>query len=88
MDLTTVDTESKKSVTVNGNVYNVEEIVHYKPVIRGRATLCLKVKRDGKTRVVKNAWVEELDPRAKFEENCEEREQVCIVLSEFVSPLR
>jgi hypothetical protein len=135
MDLTTVDAETKRTVTVNGNVYNVEKVTHCEGVIRGRATLCLKVKREGKTHVVKNAWVDTsravresqilehlsgvkgvpemieyeaikladdsndntvadvkalkaLNPGAKIKENCEEREQVRIVLSEFESSLR
>jgi hypothetical protein len=53
MDLTTVDAKTRRTVTVNGNVYDVEKVICCEGVIRGRATLCLKVKRDGKTHVVK-----------------------------------
>jgi hypothetical protein len=45
MDLTrvtTVDAETKRTVTVNGSVYDVDEIIHREGIIRGRATLCLK----------------------------------------------
>ena len=51
------------TVEVNGHTYDICEILHVENVIRGRATVCLKVKRvvdnKGKFYVVKNGWVDE-----------------------------
>ena len=58
MELTEVDGRCSRTVTVNSNIYDIREVLHVEDVIRGRATLCLKVTRGGRTYVVKNAWVD------------------------------
>ena len=55
--------EFKRTIKVNGNIYDICEVLHVENVIRGRATACFKVKRieDDKEKfyVIKNGWVDE-----------------------------
>lgn len=45
-------------VRVNKVSYNIVETIHVSETIVGRATLCLKVRRLGRTFVIKNSWLE------------------------------
>ena len=65
MEVTEVDGQCSRTVTVNSNVYDIEDIIHVEDVVRGRATVCLKVTRNGGTYVVKDAWV---DPSRQMKE--------------------
>ena len=58
MEITEVDGQCSGTVTINANTYVIEEVLHVEDVLRGRATVCLRVTRDGQTCVVKNAWVD------------------------------
>ena len=58
MRLTEVDGRIGRYVDINRTRYAVEEVIHVESVIRGRATVCLKVKFDEQTYVVKNSWVD------------------------------
>lgn len=65
-DYTPVDGNPSRTITVNCEAYEVEEILYTENVIRGRGTVCLSVKpKDGgENLVVKSSWVDvERQPR-------------------------
>lgn len=59
-DYTPVDGKPSRTITVNGETYNVQEILYIESVIRGRGTVCLSVKpkKGSENLVVKSSWVD------------------------------
>ena len=56
---TRLDGDEKRTVKVNKNTYKILKVIHVECVIRGRATVVLKVQNEeGKILVVKNGWVD------------------------------
>ena len=58
MELTRVDGRLFTKVTINNNTYDIKQVLHTENVLHGRATVCLRVTRDGRTYVVKSSWVD------------------------------
>jgi hypothetical protein len=56
MDCTKIVGRPTNTVTINGNVYVLEHLITNKTTVRGRATACWRVSRDGKTYVLKDYW--------------------------------
>jgi hypothetical protein len=56
MDFTQVGGRPTNTVTINGNVYRLEGLITYDDNVRGRATSCWRISRDGKTYVLKDYW--------------------------------
>ena len=63
MFLTSIDGKCSNEITINSNTYTIERVLHIENGLRGRATVCLKVTRDGRTYVVKTAWIDVSDAR-------------------------
>ena len=49
---------SQRHIEVNGDRYDIVEVLHTESVIRGRGTVCFKVKKDDQFFVIKNGWVD------------------------------
>lgn len=49
--------ESKR-IEVDGEWYNIIDVIHVEGVLRGRATICYHVRKDGQDYVVKDCWVD------------------------------
>jgi hypothetical protein len=56
MEYTKVDARPAYTVKINGKAYVIEELIASSDNVRGRATSCWKIGRDGKTFVLKDAW--------------------------------
>ncbi len=48
----------KKEIEVGGEWFNIVDVIHVEGVLRGRATVCYHVEKDGKDYVVKDSWVD------------------------------
>ena len=56
MEITEVDGQCSRAVTVNARTYDIEEIIHIEHGLHCRGTVCLKATREGRTYAVKSAW--------------------------------
>lgn len=57
-DLTVRLRSEKKEIEVGGEWYNIVDVIYVEGVLRGRATICYHVEKDGKDYVVKDSWVD------------------------------
>ena len=67
MELTAVDDECSYTVTVNSTIYTIEKVLYIEGGACGRSTTCHKMNRDGKTYVLKNAWVSKSHSTREYE---------------------
>ncbi len=49
---------NKKEIEVGGEWFNIVDVIHVEGILRGRATVCYHVEKDGKDYVVKDSWVD------------------------------
>lgn len=55
----TVDIRGEeKRIEVDGEWYDIVDVIHVEGVLRGRATICYHVQKDGQDYVVKDCWVD------------------------------
>lgn len=50
--------QGKKEIEVDGDWYEIIDVIHVEGVLRGRATICYHVRKDGQDYVVKDCWVD------------------------------
>lgn len=48
----------KKEIELDGEWYEIVEVIHLEGVLRGRATICYHVRKDGEDYIVKDSWID------------------------------